>query len=105
MPTRHRDDQFDRVEAWLRIINRKLDRLFTQGEKEMATLAELEAQVAETTQVQESAIVLLNGIKQLLDEAIASQDPAKIEELRALLDAGTDALAAAVVANTPGGGG
>ena len=70
----------------------------------MATLAEVEAEVRETQTVQESVIVLLNGLKQLLDEAILSADPAKLEELRAALDTSTNALAAAAAANTPGGG-
>ena len=99
-----RPNRTDRVEWWFRTIDRKLDLLLRQGAKEMATLAEVEAEVRETQTVQESVIVLLNGLKQLLDEAIASADPAKLEELRAALDSSTNALAAAAAANTPGGG-
>jgi len=94
----------DQNEGWFRIINRKLDRLLGQGVENMATLAELEVEVREATTVHESVIVLLNGLKQLLDEAIASQDPAKLEELRASLDESTNRLSAAAEANTPGGG-
>jgi hypothetical protein len=94
----------DQNEEWFRIINRKLDRLLGQGVENMASLADLEIEVREATTVHESVIVLLNGLKVLLDEAIASQDPAKLEELRASLDESTNRLSAAAEANTPGGG-
>ena len=101
---RRRPNDLEQCLAWFVIINRKLDRLLGQGVENMATLAELEVEVREATTVQESVIVLLNGLKQLLDEAIASADPAKLEELRAALDESTNRLSAAAEANTPGGG-
>ncbi len=101
---RRPNPELERIEWWFRTIDTKLNLILRQGAKEMATLQELEVEVRETADVQQSVIVLLNGLKQLLDEAIASQDPAKIEELRALLDSSTTALAAAAAANTPGGG-
>lgn len=63
---------------------------------EMATL---EAEVAETKTVAQSAVVLLQGLKQRLDEA--GTDKVKLAALSADLGGSTDALAAAVVANTP----
>lgn len=61
----------------------------------------LRAQVTRNTEVDESAIVLLNGIKALLDAAIASGNPQALLDLSTQLGTSTDALAAAVAANTP----
>lgn len=61
----------------------------------------LEAAVTRNTDVDASAIALLQGLKTKLDEAIASGDPAKLAAFSASLGASTDALAAAVAANTP----
>jgi hypothetical protein len=66
----------------------------------MATLAELTIQVQKTTDVEQSAIVLIQGIAQQLADAIALGDPVKIQELQTQLATSADALAAAVVAGT-----
>lgn len=71
-------------------------------EEQMAgELDALKVDVAESVDVQNSAIVLLNGLKAALDAAIASGDPAALTALSASLDSTKDALAAAIVANTP----
>lgn len=67
-------------------------------------LAVLTQEVAEIKGVAESAVALLNGLKAKLDEAIASGDPAALTALSNELDASSNALAAAVAANTPVGG-
>jgi hypothetical protein len=61
----------------------------------------LKAAVAHNTDVEESAITLLQGLKAVLDAAIASGDPAVLSALSASISAETDKLAAAVAANTP----
>jgi hypothetical protein len=61
----------------------------------------LKAAVEQNQTVTASAITLLQGLKQKLDEAIASGDPAKLHDLSAELGQSTDALAAAITANTP----
>jgi hypothetical protein len=61
----------------------------------------LKAAVAKDTDVDSSAIVLLQGLKAKLDAAIAAGDPAALTALSAQLGQNTDALAAAVTANTP----
>ena len=66
---------------------------------QMASLAELRAEVEETKTVQASAVVLLQGLKAKLDEAIANGNMAEVEALTAELDATTNALASAVAAN------
>ena len=65
----------------------------------MADLTELETEVAENTTVVGSAIALINGFKDRL--AAAGVDPAKLAALRDALDINSNALAAAVEANTP----
>lgn len=73
----------------------------------MSALDDLRAEVAESRTVTESAITLLQGLKQQLDEAIATGDPGALVELAADLDSQTNRLAEAVQLNTPqqpGGG-
>jgi hypothetical protein len=64
-------------------------------------LDELTAKVSANSAVVDSAVELLNGLKERLDAAIASGDPAELEALSASLGADTAELAAAVAANTP----
>jgi len=92
-------------EHWMRVefarLNRKLNALLIGGLIEMATLAELATKVSRNTEVDQSAIVLLQGIKAALDAAILSGNPAEIQRLADELGTSTEALAAAVTANTP----
>lgn len=72
----------------------------------MAAIDDLEAEVSKVGTVQDSAIALINGISQQLKDA-GSNDP-RINAVIQSLDAKSQALAAAVSANTPaatGGGG
>lgn len=64
-------------------------------------LDNLTNEVAENTSTVQSAITLLNGLKTKLDEAIASNDMSQVQALSDQLSGNTDALAAAVAANTP----
>jgi uncharacterized alpha-E superfamily protein len=65
----------------------------------MADLTNLTQEVSEARTVMASAVTLLQGLKQKLDEAGA--DPVKLKELSDSLDTGTNDLAAAITANTP----
>lgn len=62
----------------------------------------LRTEVEENTTVVGSAVVLLAQLKAMLDEAIVNQDWTAVKALSDTLSANTDALAAAVAANTPG---
>lgn len=62
-------------------------------------LDDLTVEVSETKTIQESAIVLLKGLKTRLDEA--GTDPVKLKALRDDLNTSGDALAQAIVENTP----
>jgi len=66
----------------------------------MAALDKLTAAVAKNTEVDASAIILLQGLKTKLDEAIAANDPAAVQKLSDDLAASTQALADAVAAHT-----
>lgn len=65
----------------------------------MADLTSLETQVKANTDVEASAILLLQGLAAQL--AAAATDPAKVQALADQLKASADNLAAAIVANTP----
>lgn len=93
--------------TWLRDpllieVDRKLsqiiDQLAKQESKMSVSLDALTAQVAQNTQVEASAVTLIQGIAAQLAEAAA--DPAKVQALSDQLKASADSLAAAVTANT-----
>lgn len=65
-------------------------------------LSELKSNIEANTAVSDSAVILLQGLKAKLDEAIASNDPAALAALSAALGADTQELAQAIAANTPG---
>lgn len=74
-----------------------------EGDSPMATtspeLAALETQVAANTDVEESAVILINGLRQKLIDA--GTDPAKLKTLADSLKTSADNLASAVLQNTP----
>ncbi len=76
-----------------------LQALNTQGDKLMATAAEILADVQDESTVDDSIITLLTNIKAMLDAA--GTDPAALDQVKALIDANKAKIAAAVVANTP----
>lgn len=78
--------------AELAHINRKIDKL-------MALLDALQLEVERNTTVEQSAVVLLKGLKEKLDAA--GTDPVKLKALSTQLGQNTDDLAAGVAANTP----
>lgn len=67
----------------------------------MATMADLEAKVHQESDAEDAIILLLQGIKQQLADAIASQDPTAVQKVADALDANIAKLAAATVAGTP----
>lgn len=107
------ETQLDRIETMVASVLKRLDRLDIQDRKQDALLAAivaqgelmsqemdtLEAQVAQTLTVEQSAITLIQGIADKL--ADAAGDRAKSLALAGQLKTSADALAAAVTANTP----
>jgi len=89
-------NQLDRIE-------RKLNALLAQGALEMSSLDDLKAQVQKNSDVEESAVLLIEGIAKQLADAIAAGDPAALTALQAQLAKSAADLAAAVAANTPAG--
>ena len=80
-------------------LARKLDRILLNQGNIMSALDTLEVEVSETTTVMASAVALLQGLKAKLDAA--GTDPVKLAALSEALDTNTNALAAAITANTP----
>ncbi len=94
--------------ALLLLIDRKLNRvlaLLGEVQKESVHMAgELDAltkQVAENTDAEKSAIVLLDNLHALL--VAAGTDPAKLQALKDTLATSKAEIVAAVVRNTPVG--
>lgn len=84
----------------------KLDRLLWLAMKinhkedhELAELDDLKAQVEETKGIEQSAVVLIQGLVAKLDAALAAGDPLALVALKDDLHASAEALAGAVAAN------
>jgi hypothetical protein len=89
----------DRSERKLDLIVNLLRAVIAQGEKMSKEFDDLTAEVAAETTVEASAITLIQGFAAQL--AAAGTDPVKLKALTASIKTSSDALAAAVVANTP----
>ncbi len=88
------------------VLNTKLDRVLSilstiqKGEMKMAAdLTALTAQVQANTDAEQSAILLLTQLSDML-KAVAT-DPTKVQALADQLKTSATALAAAIVATTP----
>ena len=90
----HGGELLPALQAALVSIETKVDNM--AGE-----LDELRASVERGHTVVDSAVTLLNGLKDKLDEAIASGDPQALHALSAELGAQQARLASAVQENTP----
>ena len=77
---------------------RILSHLERQGKAMATALDDLTAQVAANTDLENSAIQLIQG---LAGQIAAAGDPARVQELAARLKMSAAALAAAITANTP----
>ena len=89
------DQKLDKVLALLTTV-------VSQEKTIMADLTALEAEVQKNTDVEASAVVLIQGIAQQLKDA--GTDVVKLDALRAKLSDSADALSAAITANTPAAG-
>lgn len=67
----------------------------------MATIEDLKASVQKNTDAEASVVTLMQGLSQQLKDAKAANDPAAIQAVIDQIDANTNSVAAAVVANTP----
>lgn len=76
-----------------------LQQIKGQGIQTMADLTSLQDEVAQDTDVTNSAITLLNGLADRLEAALT--DPAAVEAIVADLRTNRESLAAAVSENTP----
>lgn len=99
---REMSDALHRLRRLIELVeysNDKLNGIRREVVNMAGELDKLTQDVAEIGTAVDSAIALLQGLKAALDAA--GTDPAKLAALSAELDAKTEALAAAIVANTP----
>lgn len=87
------DDRLDTILTLIRSLTQ-------QGGHMSQELDALAAQVASNTDAEQSALLLLNQLHDLL--VAAGTDPVKLADLTTQLASSKDLLAAAIVANTPG---
>ena len=92
-------DKLDQILAGLARIESDLAVIFTKQEQAMTDLTALTAEVTRNTEVDQSAIALLTGLAAQI-EALKT-DPIALQALADTMKGSSDALAAAVVANTP----
>ena len=84
----------------LDLVLRLLVHIINKENHLMATIQDVSAAVAAESTVDDSIIVLLNGIVQQLKDAQASNDPAALDVVVANIQANTAKIQAAVTANT-----
>lgn len=87
------------IEAKLDIIGLKIDNLTRRSIAMAAELDALEQQVAQNTDLEQSAIVLIQQLADMISQV--KTDPARLQKLSDDLKAKATALAAAITANTP----
>jgi hypothetical protein len=93
------DTKLDQILSILKSMQTSVG-LVKEEEKKMANEIEnLTTQVALNTSAEQSAVLLLNQLHDLLVRA--QNDPAKLTDLITQLGTSKDALAAAIIANTP----
>ncbi len=89
------------IESRLGEVNLKLDQLLQEGVTIMADLTSLETQVQANTDTEASAVLLLNSLADMIKAA--ANDPVEIAAIAKKLKDSSDALASAIVTNTPAG--
>lgn len=95
----HHYSGFESVEALLTETNRLLAQLTEQGTTIMADLSRLTQEVTENNDAIQSAISLLGNLSQMIRDLEPTAEA--ITALADQLDSQSNALAGAVVANTP----
>ncbi len=97
------DDEPQSIRSQLNRIEGKLDKLINKETADMGQLedkiAQLQAQVAATTTVEQSALVLIQGLAANLSAAVG--DATAVQAVIDQMNASASALSAAVTANTP----
>lgn len=81
-------------------VTGRLETILKLQEELMSALDDLKAEVERNTSVEQSAVVLIQGLAQQLKDALEHDDTAALQDLTAKLSSSADALAAAVAANT-----
>jgi hypothetical protein len=90
------------LQSQLSQISGELTQIFKQEKQTMQALIDLQAQVAKNTTVEQSAIVLIQGIAaQLQVLSQSAVNPADLAALSSQLSSSATDLAAAIAANTP----
>lgn len=72
-----------------------------EGDTIVANIQDLQNAVAQQTSVEQSVMTFINGLKDQLQQALQNQDQQAIQDVLDHLNANTQALSAAIVANTP----
>jgi ABC-type transporter Mla subunit MlaD len=92
--------QLGAMQAAITGLQKSMNQLLTQENQQMAALDDLTTQVAQNTNLEQSAIQLIQGIAKQLQDAVANNDSAALTNLAAQLNTSAAALGAAIAANT-----
>jgi hypothetical protein len=90
-----------RIDAYQAVVMSALKIIQTKETTIMATLTDVQDAVTAETTVEQSVILLLQGLSTQLAAALAANDPAAIQAIVDSINANSAALSAAVTANTP----
>lgn len=96
------DGLLDQVAAKIAAqLQPQFTQLQQEGQSLMATITDVQTAVANETTVEQSAITLLQQLSQMLQAALAANDPAQVQAVVDQINANAQALSDAVAANTP----
>jgi len=93
--------QLNQIQSSLQANKASLTTLLTLEKTIMPALEDLQAQVTQNTNLEQSAITLIQGIAKQLQDAVANNDSSALQSLAQQLNSSAAALGAAITANTP----
>lgn len=89
------------MQSQLAGVQTSINIIVTQERNTMAALDDLQAQVQANTNLEQSAVTLIQGLAKQITDAVANNDSSALQALASQLNSSAAALGAAITANTP----
>jgi hypothetical protein len=89
------------MQSQLTHLQTSINTVLTQERNTMAALDDLQAQVQANTNLEQSAVTLIQGLAKQITDAVSNNDSSALQALASQLNSSAAALGAAITANTP----
>lgn len=89
------------MQSQLAHLQTSINIILTQERNTMAALDDLQAQVQANTNLEQSAVTLIQGLAKQITDAVANNDSSALQALASQLNSSAAALGSAITANTP----